>query len=203
MALPDGTYTVGTTPTNETIPARTVCASDNSRPSLSDSVASVDNMAQLMRFGELTANSMTVTIKGNSITKVWYRDADLASIFPWANTGYSKPTCTVTWSGTIATNNVGILQEKGAYTITWSPSDCEFEVHNYATTGGSVGTGAWVKASIPSILANSTSTKNQSAWNLSKNGNVYTLTMPASVASTQNQYSCPNGNAVKMVWTKQ
>ena len=207
VAILDGVYAVGTNPTGETIPARTVCASDGSRPLLSASVASQININQLLKFGELTANSMTVTIKGSTITKVWTRTATLSSIFPGANTAFPSgtTTCTATWTGTIATNISGVLQENGSYQVTWSPADCEFEVHNYSTAGGSAGTGAWIPTKyFTTMFVTTAATTKQDAWNVTGNGSPYTLTVPDSVANAQTQYSCADGSkAVKMVWVRQ
>lgn len=206
ISVPDGTYYVSTIPAGESIPARTVCASDNSRPLLSSSVATTANIGQLVKFNELTANFMAVTISGNIITKTWSRDANLSSIFPGANTAFpsGEATCSASWVGLIANNLDGTFQEQGSYIVQRTPTDCEFEVHNYATAGASVATGAWVpNNSFSTIFTTTTSTTKQGAWDVTNVGNVYTLTMPASVAATQTGYTCADGtNIVKMIWTK-
>jgi hypothetical protein len=207
IAVPDGIYLVGTIPPGETLPARTVCASDNSRPVLSSAAASTANLVQLTKFGDLTADSMTVTIKGSSIVKVWTRTATLSSIFPGANTAFpsGSASCTATWTGTIATNLDGIFQENGSYEVTFLPGACEFEVHNYGTSGGSVATGGWIpNRYFTTPFVTTASATIQNGWDVTSSGTVYALTTPSSVANAQIQYSCTDGSkAVKMVLTKQ
>jgi hypothetical protein len=194
IAIPDGTYVVGTTPTGETIPARTVCASDNSRPAITD-------LNQLSRFGDITSNSLIVTVAGTNITKVWTRDASLTSVFPDANTAYSNATCTATWTGTIAVNMGTTFQETGDYTITWSPANCQMEIHDYGTP--SIG-GAWIPLWVSSTFKTTSSTTDQKEWEVSRDADIFTLKMPDSVASEQTKYSCADGTkVVKMIWTKQ
>ncbi|MBF0207000.1 MAG: hypothetical protein HQK53_08925 [Oligoflexia bacterium] len=214
VAIPDGTYLVGTTPTGESIPARTVCASDNSRPILDSSTG----YRQLVLFGDLVSNSMTITIAGNNITKTWTRDSDLFSVYPnavhegTAPFGYTGESCTVIWTGTISTNQRITFKESSIYSIEWPLAACDFEVHDWGTNsiGGALIPTRYVNTNLSTAIGyrypptNFSSTITQHEWTVSSSGNVYTLTMPASVAATQTAYSCADGgHVVKMVWTKQ
>ena len=207
--IPDGTYLVGQIAAGEALPARTLCASDAKRPSLSATIATTAALSQLAKFGDLVTNKLTVTLSGNSITKVWHRDSGLTKVYPAANTTYADASCDLTWTGTLVQNDFTVFQEAGSYQISWSPSTCAIELHNWANTGGSTGLGQWVSAtSTAGVFLTTTGTTAQDPWTVITDPinapGQFILQMPDSVAAKQTNYSCnTTSKAVKQLWVKQ
>jgi hypothetical protein len=210
-AIPDGVYAVGDFPQGETIPARTLCASGQKRPALTGQSSS-DDMKQLIRFGEFVVDKLLVTIEGSRITRTWTRTDAVATVYPDANTlfpnGYAE--CKAIWEGSIAVNQESTFQETGTYTITWEPSGCGLEVHNYAATGGSIGNGAWIPntaTAYTGVFVSTTHTAAQDPWTVSVVDSHYRLTMPNDIAGQQTGYACSDDTdpdrVVYQRWAKQ